>query len=65
MSKKGTNWDIEKLNGQKTWQRENILTAYPLGVVIFVFHTQRGEHHTDCLSQHTHLGTVRGNKATE
>ncbi len=35
-----------------------ILTAYPLSVIEDILDSQRGEHHTNCLSWHTHLRTV-------
>ena len=46
---------------QLWWKEEalfGILTAYPLGVVVDVFHTQWGEHHTDRLAWHAHLSAV-------
>lgn len=35
-----------------------ILTAYPLSVIVDILDSQWGEHHTNCLSWHTHLRTV-------
>lgn len=35
-----------------------ILTAYPFSVIVDVLDSQWGEHYTNRLSWHTHLGTV-------